>query len=75
MTGAGVERAPSPGGACWMCGLPAVCGEKLPGRRHKVRGLCQSHADAVFGSQDPPEASTASSATVETPLTPLRLSA
>ncbi len=28
---------PSPGGACWVCGLPAVCGEKLPGRRHKVR--------------------------------------
>jgi len=42
------------GGACWMCGLPAVCGEKLPGRRHKARLLCQAHADAVFGSQDPP---------------------
>lgn len=54
MTGAGVDRVPSPGGACWMCGLPAVCGEKLPGRRHKVRALCQAHADAVFGSQDPP---------------------
>ena len=37
-----------------MCGLPAVCGEKLPGRRHKVRALCQAHADAVFGTQDPP---------------------
>jgi hypothetical protein len=37
-----------------MCGLPAACGEKLPGRRHKVRGLCQAHADAVFGAEDPP---------------------
>ena len=27
--------------------------ENLPGRRHKVRGLCQAHADAVFGSEDP----------------------
>lgn len=53
MTGTGAERVPSPGGACWICGLPAVCGEKLPGRRHKVRALCQAHADAVFGSQDP----------------------
>ena len=50
----GVERVPSPGGACWICGLPAVCGEKLPGRRHTVRALCQSHADAVFGLEDPP---------------------
>jgi hypothetical protein len=54
VTGSGVERVPSPGGACWMCGLPAVCGEKLPGRRHKVRALCQTHADAIFGVQDPP---------------------
>lgn len=54
MAGGGVERVPSPGGACWMCGLPAVCGEKLPGRRHTVRALCQSHADAVFGLEDPP---------------------
>jgi hypothetical protein len=52
--GAGVERVPAPGGACWLCGLPAVCGEKLPGRRHRVRALCQSHADAVFGLEDPP---------------------
>jgi len=37
-----------------MCGLPAVCGEKLPGRRRKARGLCQAHADAVFGAEDPP---------------------
>jgi len=54
VAGGGVERVPSPGGACWLCGLPAVCGEKLPGRRHKVRALCQSHADAVCGLQDPP---------------------
>lgn len=26
---------------------------KLPGRRHTVRALCQSHADAVFGLEDP----------------------
>ncbi len=55
MTAVGVERVPSPGGACWVCGLPAVCGEKLPGRRrHKVRALCQAHANAVFGAEDPP---------------------
>jgi len=54
MTPGGVERVPSPGGACWLCGLPAVCGEKLPGRRHKARALCQAHADAVFGTADPP---------------------
>ena len=54
MAGGGVERVPSPGGACWMCGLTAVCGERLPGRRHTVRALCQSHADAVFGLDDPP---------------------
>jgi hypothetical protein len=54
VTVGGVERVPSPGGPCWICGLPAACGEKLPGKRHKVRGLCQSHADAVFGMQDPP---------------------
>jgi hypothetical protein len=54
VSGAGVERVPSPGGSCWICGLAAVCGEKLPGRRHKVRPLCQSHADAVFGMENPP---------------------
>jgi hypothetical protein len=48
----GVERVPSPGGVCWLCGLTAVCGEKLFGRRRKVRGLCQAHADAVFGASD-----------------------
>ncbi len=37
-----------------MCGLPAVCGEKLPGRRRKARVLCQAHADAVFGAENPP---------------------
>jgi hypothetical protein len=56
MTG-GVERVPlDKAAACWMCGLPAVCGEKLPGRRRKVRALCQRHADAVFGAEDPPGA-------------------
>lgn len=54
-TSDGVERVKvSAGHACWMCGLPAVCGEKLPSRRRKVRGLCQVHADAVFGPSDPP---------------------
>lgn len=37
-----------------MCGLPAVCGQQVPGRRRKVRGLCQTYADAVFGAEDPP---------------------
>jgi hypothetical protein len=54
VAGGGGERVPSPGGACWMCGMLAVCGEKLPGRRHTVRALCQSHADAVLGLDDPP---------------------
>jgi hypothetical protein len=36
-----------------MCDRPAVCGEKLPGRRHKTRGLCQTHADAIFGAPNP----------------------
>jgi hypothetical protein len=54
MTGSGVERVPSPGGACWICGLAAVCGEKLPGKRRKTRPLCQAHADAVFGMDNPP---------------------
>jgi hypothetical protein len=54
MTASGVERVASPGGACWMCGMAAVCEEKLPGRRHKVRPLCQRHADAIFGFEDPP---------------------
>jgi hypothetical protein len=55
VTGGGAERVPlAKAAACWMCGLPAVCGERLPGRSHKVRGLCQRHADAVFGTQDAP---------------------
>ncbi len=45
---AGPEQAPSPGGACWLYGLAAMCGEELPGRRRKVCGLRQRHADAVF---------------------------
>lgn len=48
------ERVPAPAkSACWICGISAVCGEKLPGRRHRVRPLCQDHADAVFGAQNP----------------------
>lgn len=54
MTDAVAERVPSPRGTCWICGQPAVCGEKLPGRRRRVRPLCQAHADAVFGAEDPP---------------------
>jgi len=51
----GVERVSvPPKAACWICGLTAVYGEKLPGRRRKVRALCQAHADAIFGAQDPP---------------------
>lgn len=53
-TSGGVERVPAPpGSACWICGLTAVAGEKLPGRRRKVRALCQTHANAVFGAEDP----------------------
>jgi hypothetical protein len=37
-----------------MCGLPAVCGQQMSGRRRKVRGLCQVHADALFGAENPP---------------------
>ncbi|UJW32431.1 hypothetical protein L3Q67_01175 [Saccharothrix sp. AJ9571] len=54
MTGsarAGVVRVASvEGGPCWLCGLPAVAGEKLPGRRHKVRLLCRRHDQLVFGA-------------------------
>jgi hypothetical protein len=54
MNAGGVEKVPSsPGAACWICGLPAVAGEKLPGRRRKVRALCQAHTDAIFGADDP----------------------
>lgn len=50
------ERVPSPGGSCWICGgSPAVCGIRGRGRfRRRVRGLCQAHADALFGADDPP---------------------
>jgi hypothetical protein len=54
VTSDSAERVQSPGTACWICGRPAVCGQKLPGRRRKVLGLCQAHADAMFGAQDPP---------------------
>jgi hypothetical protein len=52
---AGVVRVTASGGRCWLCGLPAVAGEKLPGRRHKVRLLCRRHDQLVFGgTPDPP---------------------
>ncbi|MGX7826078.1 hypothetical protein ACTG9Q_13395 [Actinokineospora sp. 24-640] len=34
------------GGRCWICGLTAVAGEKLPGRRGKTRLLC-AHYDRL----------------------------
>ncbi|MGW4412046.1 hypothetical protein ACWEJ6_49170 [Nonomuraea sp. NPDC004702] len=50
----GAERVPVPTkSACWICGMSAVCGQKLPGQRRRVRPLCQAHADAVFGARDP----------------------
>ena len=52
-----MTRAAESGGVCWICGLAAICGEKLPGRRHKARLLCQAHADAVFGTESPPQQS------------------
>lgn len=45
----GVVRVPASGGRCWICGRAAIAGEKLPGRRHKVRLLCKSHDPLVFG--------------------------
>jgi hypothetical protein len=47
----GCRRRAAPA-ACAAC--PRCAGEKLPGRRHKVRPLCQAHADAVFGAENPP---------------------
>lgn len=47
-----MERVPAPHRTCWMCGAPAVCGQKPPGRG-KARALCHAHADAVFGQADP----------------------
>ncbi|OXM59684.1 hypothetical protein CF165_46685 [Amycolatopsis vastitatis] len=45
----GVQRVPATAGFCWMCGRRAVSGERLPGRRHRVRLLCRQHDQAVFG--------------------------
>ncbi|UJW36898.1 hypothetical protein L3Q67_45350 (plasmid) [Saccharothrix sp. AJ9571] len=50
----GVVRVAACGGRCWLCGLPAVSGEKLPGRRHKVRLLCRRHDQLVFGTTPEP---------------------
>jgi hypothetical protein len=47
----GVQRIPVSGGFCWLCGFAAVAGEKLPGRRHKIRLLCRRHDELVFGSR------------------------
>lgn len=55
----GVERVPlRRGGACWICKKTAVAGERLPGKRHKTRPLCEYHADLVFrpGSLTEPHA-------------------
>lgn len=59
----GVQRVSVHGGRCWLCGLPAVAGERLPGRRrghdHRIRLLCAGHAAAVFGTDtvtDEPDA-------------------
>jgi hypothetical protein len=46
---AGVVRVEAVAGVCWLDGLPAVAGEKLPGRRRRVRLLCRLHDVAVFG--------------------------
>lgn len=51
MTGAGVQRIEGCGGRCWICGRPAVVGQKLPNRRHKARLLCRTHDEAVFGTR------------------------
>jgi hypothetical protein len=46
----GVMRvSAAPGGRCWMCGMTAISGERLPGRGHKVRLLCRTHDALVFG--------------------------
>jgi hypothetical protein len=46
----GVQRIAATGGFCWLCGFPAVAGEKLPGRRHRVRLLCRRHDHLIFGT-------------------------
>jgi hypothetical protein len=49
---AGVMRmAASLSGRCWICGMSAVSGERLPGRRHRVRLLCKRHDELVFGAR------------------------
>ena len=62
----GVQRVPVAGGRCWLCGLPAVAGERLPGRRrrqgHRVRLLCARHDTAVFGSDSAADAEHATDA-------------
>jgi len=46
----GAERVAAPQrGRCWMCGLSAIAGDRLPGRRHKVRLPCRRHDELVFG--------------------------
>lgn len=47
---AGIERVDGVTGVCWMDGRPAVSGEKLPGRRHKIRLLCKSCDESTFGT-------------------------
>lgn len=49
---AGVVRVEATGGVCWLDGLPAVAGERLPGRRRRVRLLCRLHDAAVFGGPE-----------------------
>lgn len=49
---AGVVRVEATGGVCWLDGLPAVAGERLPGRRRRVRLLCELHDAAVFGGPE-----------------------
>ncbi|VVJ22759.1 Uncharacterised protein [Amycolatopsis camponoti] len=44
----GVQRIPAAEGVCWICGRPAVSGERLPGRRPRVRLLCWQHDQAVI---------------------------
>lgn len=35
--------------------MTAVSGEKLPGRRHKIRLLCGRHDELVFGTPSQPD--------------------
>ncbi|RLK58601.1 hypothetical protein CLV68_3072 [Actinokineospora cianjurensis] len=52
---AGVVRLIAAGGRCWICGMTSVSGEKLPGRRHKIRLLCRRHDELVFGTPPQPD--------------------